>query len=364
MASRLTGALPDPEFWRGRKVLVTGHTGFKGAWLAFWLQRLGAQVTGFALAPESPSLAEAARIESRMRSLRGDITDRATLAAAFADAEPEIVLHLAAQSLVRRSYREPVETFSTNVMGTAFVLEATRAAPHVQAVLCVTSDKCYDTSAAVQPFREGDALGGDDPYSASKAAAEILVAAWRRSFFAAAPDGATSPAIATARAGNVIGGGDWAEDRLVPDCMRGFAKRQSVAIRNPGALRPWQHVLEPLCGYLLLTEALCREPARFAQAWNFGPSPEMLQPVRYLVERLSQAWGGGTWHVAEGAHPHEAAMLAVDSARAAESLAWRQRLDLDTALDWTGRFYRGLSEGADAARLMTAEIERYESLAG
>ena len=351
MAGRLSGALPDPAFWRGKKVFLTGHTGFKGAWLALWLQRLGAEVTGFALPPEQRSLAADAALERRIVAIRGDIRDLPALRRAIEGADPQIVLHLAAQSLVRRSYRQPLETFGVNVMGTAHVLEA--AAGRAQAVVCVTSDKCYRVGGRERAYAEDDALGGHDPYSASKAAAELLVGAWPKE---------PNLAVATVRAGNVVGGGDWAEDRLVPDCIRAFAAGDSVAIRHPRAVRPWQYVLDPLCGYLLLAERLCTDGKSFARPWNFGPDAGERQPVSHVVERLAQAWGGGTWHLAMGEHPHETAMLAVDASLAWANLGWQPRLDLDTALDRTGRFYRHLAEGADAAGMVMEDIEQYEAI--
>jgi CDP-glucose 4,6-dehydratase len=351
MAGKLGEALPDTGFWRGKRVFLTGHTGFKGAWLALWLQRLGANVTGFALEPERPSLAQDAGVERAIVSVRGDIRDLPALRRAIGEADPQIILHLAAQSLVRRSYRQPLETFGVNVMGTAHVLEA--AASRAPAVVCVTSDKCYLNHGEARAFKETDALGGHDPYSASKAAAELVAGAWPKT---------PNLAVATARAGNVVGGGDWAEDRLVPDCMRAFAAGESVGIRNPLAVRPWQHVLDPLCGYLLLAERLYAGGQAFARPWNFGPAAPERQPVSYVAERLARAWGGGAWHVAKGEHPHEAATLAVDASLARAELGWQPRLDLGTALDWTGQFYRRLAEGNDAAHLVRADIERYESL--
>ena len=363
MESALTGALPDPAFWRGKRVFLTGHTGFKGAWLALWLRRLGAEVTGFALPPESPSLAEAAGLAQRIHSIHGNICDYGMLSRAIAAADPEIVLHLAAQALVRRSYDEPIETFATNVMGTAHVLEAARQAPGVRAAVCVTTDKCYENREWVWPYRETDALGGHDPYSASKACAELVAGAWRRSFLSGGRAGKPPLGVATARAGNVIGGGDWSADRLAPDCVRAFAAGQTVAIRNPNATRPWQHVLEPLCGYMLLAERLCASGQDFASAWNFGPAMDDVQPVSKVVQRLAEAWGPeASWHVTEGPHPHEAGLLAVDASLARRRLGWTPRLDLGQALDWTGRWYKNAASGADAAGLVESDIERYEGI--
>ena len=359
----MTSRLPDPGFWRGKRVFLTGHTGFKGAWLTMWLQHLGAEVTGFALAPETPSLADAVGIGRRVTSIEGDICDRAALSQAAQAADPEVILHMAAQALVRLSYREPVRTFATNVMGTAHVLEAARHAPSLRAVVIVTTDKCYENREWPWPYRETDALGGHDPYSASKACAELVTAAWRRSFLFGGQAGGPPVAVATARAGNVIGGGDWSADRLVPDCIRAFAAGRAAAVRSPNATRPWQHVLEPLCGYLLLAERLWTSGQAFAEAWNFGPVMDDVQPVSRVVQLLAQAWGdSAAVDVVDGPHPHEAGFLAVDPALARARLGWRPRLRLEPALDWTGRWYKQHAGNADAARLVEADIERYESM--
>ncbi len=351
------GRLPDPGFWRGKRVFLTGHTGFKGAWLALWLRRMGAEVTGFALAAEEPSLARAIGIGGYVASIEGDIRDFARVEREMRAAEPQIVLHLAAQALVRLSYREPIETFATNVMGTAHVLEAARRAGSVRAVVSVTTDKCYENVEWDWAYRETDRLGGHDPYSASKACAELVTAAWRKSFLS---DG--SLAVATARAGNVIGGGDWSLDRLVPDCVRAFGAGEVVEIRSPHATRPWQHVLEPLGGYLLLAEQLWQQGQKVADAWNFGPVLEDVQPVSWVVDRLARSWGNGAaMRVTEGPHPHEAGFLAVDSTRARNRLGWRPRLRLASALEWTGQWYRQHKDGADAAALVEADLARYEA---
>jgi len=350
----VTGALPSPEFWAGRRVLVTGHTGFKGAWLSLWLRAMGAEATGLSLASEPGSLGAALGIEDLFPSLEVDIRQRQALAAAVASIRPELVLHLAAQSLVRRSYRDPVETFATNVMGTAHLLEAVRAAPEVRGVLVVTSDKCYENRDWAWPYREIDPLGGHDPYSASKAGTELVAAAWRRSFLAG-----QGVALATARAGNVIGGGDQASDRLVPDCIRAFASGLPVPIRNPASTRPWQHVLDPLCGYLVLAERLhAGEPV--ADAWNFGPGPEGVRPVRDVVEALAELWGEGAgWTADAGDHPREAGLLAVDSSLARARLGWRPRLPFPAALRMTARWYKRHAQGADPRRLMEDDIAAF-----
>ena len=350
----LSGALPRPEFWAGRRVFLTGHTGFKGAWLALWLQRLGAAVTGLSLTAEPGSLGDALGIERLMPTVVADIRDAAGLRRAVAEARPELVLHLAAQALVRRSYADPLETLSVNVMGTAHLLEAARAAASVRAVLVVTTDKCYENREWLWPYREEDALGGHDPYSASKAGAELVTAAWRRSFMAA-----QGVAVASARAGNVVGGGDWAADRLVPDCIRAFAAGAPVRIRNPHATRPWQHVLDPLCGYLLLAESLF-EDNQAAGPWNFGPGPDAIRPVSEVVRLLAEAWGDGArWTADAGPHPHEAGLLAVDAAKARARLDWRPRLTLDAALGQAAGWYRRHRAGADPRALIQAEIDAY-----
>lgn len=352
--ANLTG--PSAAAWAGRRVFLTGHTGFKGGWLALWLQRLGAEVTGFSLAPEPASLGEALDIERRMPSVRGDIRDAPALRAALLDAAPEIVFHLAAQPLVRASYADPVGTLQVNVLGTAHLLEAVRAAPSVRAVVVVTTDKCYENREWAWPYRESDRLGGHDPYSSSKAGTELVAASWRRSFLASA-----GVAVATVRAGNVIGGGDWAANRLVPDCVRAFSAGQPALIRNPAATRPWQHVLDPLNGYLLLAERLMEHGQNYAQAWNFGPGVDDVRPVCDVVRLMAEAWGGGaTWEIEGGTHPHEAGLLAVDASLARARLGWQPRLPLPEALAWTARWYQRYLGGQDAASLVLADLDHYQ----
>lgn len=351
---------PDPAFWAGRRVLVTGHTGFKGGWLCLWLERLGARVSGLALAPDTaPSLFAAAGIGERLDSHLADIRDAAAVRACLTATAPEIVIHMAAQALVRASYRDPLATYATNVMGTAHVLEAVRATPSVRAVVVVTSDKAYANREWPWGYRETEALGGHDPYSSSKGCAELVTAAYRTSFL-----DQQGCQVATARAGNVIGGGDWSEDRLVPDIVRAFARGESVEIRAPHATRPWQHVLEPLSGYLRLAECLSGEGgARYAEAWNFGPAEEDCRPVAHLVDELAQAWGADAlWHLSQAIHPHEATFLKVDSAKARTHLGWDRRLRLDAALAWTAAWHRAQAGGACARDLTLAQIGAYESL--
>ena len=348
----------NPAFWRGKRVLLTGHTGFKGSWLALWLDSLGAKVSGFSVdVPTSPSLFDAARVGESLRDGRGDVREPGAVEQALSEARPEVVFHLAAQSLVRQSYAQPVETYATNVMGTAHVLEATRSAASVRAVVVVTSDKCYENRESGRAYVEGDAMGGHDPYSSSKGCAELVTAAYRNSFFNKSKAG-----IASARAGNVIGGGDWSQDRLIPDIYRAAAAREAVRIRNPKAVRPWQHVLEPLAGYLLLAERL-HDGARVAEAWNFGPDQSDSRPVAEVVDRVVKLWGDGLrWEQDPGSHPHEAILLRLDSAKAHKQLAWQPRLALDEALAWTVEWYKAFLARQDMRRVTLAQIARYAEL--
>jgi len=358
------------DAFRGRRVLVTGHTGFKGSWLTLWLLELGAQVTGFALEPPTdPSLFAATGLAAlagpAFCDVRGDVRDLEALRRALAEAEPEVVFHLAAQPLVRRSYAEPRETYEVNVMGTVDLLEAVRelatAARGPRAVVCVTTDKCYENLETTHAYAEGDALGGFDPYSSSKACCELVASAYRRSFFARPG----APAVATARAGNVLGGGDWGTDRIVPDCVRALAAGEAVEVRNPGAVRPWQHVLESLSGYLALAAALMEGRtgadggagagggAAAADAWNFGPGPDCLVTVREVVAAVVRAWGAGEWRAAAGTEtqPHEAGLLVLDAGKAARELGWRSAWRVDEAVTAAVRWYRAWAAGADAERL-------------
>ena len=342
-----------PAFWSGRRVLVTGHTGFKGSWLALWLSALGAEVTGLSDAvPTEPSLFALARVEERVRTVWADVRDEGAVRRALEEAQPEVVLHLAAQSLVRRSFREPRETFDVNVMGTVCVLEAVRVVPGVRAVVNVTSDKCYENREWEWAYREDEPMGGHDPYSSSKGASELVTSAYRRSFFGD-PDG---PRLASARAGNVIGGGDWGADRLVPDVLRAALEGGAVEIRNPGATRPWQHVLNPLSGYLALAERLC-EDSTAATAWNFGPDEADARPVGWVVERLDALWPGGLrWEREPGEHPHEARYLKVDSSRARARLGWAPVWGLERALESIVAWYAALQAGEDMRAVTLAQV--------
>ncbi|HMV17985.1 MAG TPA: CDP-glucose 4,6-dehydratase [Rhodocyclaceae bacterium] len=348
--------LVNPEFWRGRRVFITGHTGFKGSWLSLWLQALGAEVHGYALAPDTePALFNVAHIARGMQSTLGDLRDLPALCAALHAARPEIVLHLAAQPLVPRSYAEPVETFAINALGTAHLLEAVRLQPGVQAVVVVSSDKCYENHESLWGHREDAPLGGHDPYSASKACTELIAAAYRRSFLT--PRGV---ALATARAGNVIGGGDWTPTRLVPDILAAFAAGAAVTLRNPEAVRPWQHVLEPLAGYLLLAEKLVLDGLPWAEGWNFGPDDTDSRSVAWIVERLAAGWGDhARWRVADGPRIHETQALRLDCTKARRRLGWHPRWSAETAVDRSLAWYRAWRAGADMRRACLDEITAF-----
>jgi CDP-glucose 4,6-dehydratase len=348
----------DLHFWRRRRVLVTGHTGFKGAWLSLWLQSLGAEVTGLARGvPTSPSLYELAGVGARMAEHAVDVRDAGAVRQALERARPEVVFHLAAQPMVRRSLHDPALTYEVNVTGTVNVLEAVRHAPGgVLAVVVVTSDKCYENPGGSRRFVESDPLGGSDPYSSSKACAELVTGAYRRSFFA----GQDSPQLATARAGNVIGGGDWGEDRLVADAVRSLDDRRPLLVRNPDAVRPWQHVLSPLSGYLRLAEALSRPPSgQAARAWNLGPAAEDVQPVSWIVQRLCELWGGElTWKLDERFNPPEAGHLALDSSAAERLLGWRPACSLADALELVVQWHRAHRQGQDMRRVSLSQLAR------
>jgi CDP-glucose 4,6-dehydratase len=347
----------DPDFWMRRRVLITGHTGFKGAWLSLWLQSLGAEVTGLAGGvPTSPSLYELARVGDHVREHAVDVRDAQGVRRELDRARPEVVFHLAAQPMVRRSLRDPTLTYEVNVMGTVNVLEAVRRAGRgVRVIVLVTSDKCYENpGGASRRFVESDPLGGSDPYSSSKACAELVAGAYRRSFFS----GADAPRLGTARAGNVIGGGDWGEDRLIPDVVRAVETGRPVRVRNPWAMRPWQHVLSPLGGYLLLAQALSSaSDDQLARAWNFGPAAADVQPVSRIVERLARLWGGElTWQLDEGANPPEAGHLALDSSAAERLLGWRPAGGLENALELVVDWHRAHHNGADMRRVSLSQI--------
>ncbi|HTQ36221.1 MAG TPA: CDP-glucose 4,6-dehydratase [Steroidobacteraceae bacterium] len=346
----------DPAFWRGKRVLLTGHTGFKGSWLSLWLQHLGARLAGLALdAPTNPNLFEVAAVGRGMASSVGDIRGLETVIGTVKAFQPEILIHMAAQPLVRLSYKEPIETYATNVMGTAHVLEAVRQCGSVRCAVVVTTDKCYENREWDWGYRENDPMGGHDPYSSSKGCAELVTAAYRRSFL-----GSAGVALASARAGNVIGGGDWAADRLVPDVLRAFAGGQQVTIRSPDSTRPWQHVLEPLGGYLLLAERMWGDARSYAEGWNFGPDEGDARPVRWIVERMARLWGEGAgWRLDDADHPHEANYLRLDTSRARHHLGWRPRWNLEGALARTVSWHRAWIKGGDMRRICLEQIGEY-----
>ena len=351
-------------FWTRKRVLVTGHTGFKGSWLSLWLQSLGANVVGYALdPPTSPSLFEMASVADGMVSEVGDVRDAGHLESVISEHQPEVLFHLAAQPLVRYSYQHPVETYSTNVLGTLNVLESVRLADCVRAAVFITSDKCYLNKEWLWGYRENERLGGQDPYSSSKACAELVISAYRDSYFQIHEQDRHGVALASARAGNVIGGGDWAKDRLIPDVMRAITGGQPVIVRSPGATRPWQHVLDPLHGYLSLAEQLWESGSDFAQAWNFGPSSEEAKSVSWIVEYLTQSWGkGASWELDSGQHPHENTYLRLDCSKARDRLGWGPRLRVSVALDWIVEWYRELGKGGSMRDVTQNQIRRFESM--
>lgn len=348
-------------FWAGKKVFVTGHTGFKGAWLCLWLHRLGAQVCGYALAPvTSPNLFTEARVAELLAvDMTADVRDAAAIADALRQENPDVIFHLAAQSLVRESYEQPIETFDTNVMGTANVLQAARDAPGVRAVVIVTSDKCYDNRDVIWAYRETDAMGGRDPYSASKGCAELVTAAMARSFF---DPSRSRCSVASARAGNVIGGGDWAKDRLMPDLMRGLLAGEPIVIRNPRAVRPWQHVLEPLSGYLTLAEHLWTAGPLAWEGWNFGPDLRGERTVQEVAASACSAWGRDDLLsiVEDDAQPHEAGLLKLDSTKARTCLGWRPTWSFEAGVARTVEWYRSFGARADMRQVTLGQIAAYE----
>lgn len=352
----------NPQFWRKRRVLVTGHTGFKGSWLSLWLQSLGAELAGYSLPPPSqPSMYLLADVGKEMSSIHGDVLDLAHIRRVVEQHQPEIVFHLAAQSLVRRSYTDPVGTYAINVLGTAHTLEAMRDVASVRAVVVATSDKCYDNRNGVRTYKETDMLGGSDPYSSSKASAELVTAAFRDAFYASRKNG-RSTGIGSARAGNVIGGGDWGEDRLVPDVMRAVFEGEAVLIRNPQATRPWQHVFETLSGYLALAEKLWEDPQNYAEPWNFGPQEAESLPVSALLEKLKQLWGQGLqWRTDQRVHPWEAPHLKLDSSKARSKLGWQPQLNLERTLALTVDWYKAQQAGKEMRSFSLQQIESYQN---
>ena len=350
------------QFWRGKRVFLTGHTGFKGGWLALWLADMGAEVHGYALTPPAePNLFTIANIQARLaRSTIADIRDAAALAQAMQVAQPDIVLHLAAQPLVRYSYVAPVETYTVNVMGTVNLLEAVRQIPSVKAVVNVTTDKCYENREWVWPYRENEAMGGHDPYSSSKGCAELITNAYSRSYFDADNYKENGVSLASVRAGNVIGGGDWATDRLVPDCMRSLAQNKPIVIRYPDAVRPWQHIVDLLYGYLLLTQRLYQDGSVFEGGWNFGPNYEEAKPVRWIVDQLTEMWGSScSWTVEQGNKPYEANFLKLDCSKAKSILGWYPQWGLNISLKKTVEWYKALKDQQYMRNIITGQIRSH-----
>ena len=349
----------DPKFWKGKRVFLTGHTGFKGSWLSLWLQSMGAVVKGYALAPPTePALFDEARVAEGMESEFGDVRDLTRLRSSVDAFRPEILIHMAAQPLVRLSYKDPVDTYSTNVMGTVNVLETARHSSTLKAIVNVTTDKCYENKEWVWGYREDEPMGGHDPYSNSKGCAELVTSAFRSSYFRQPG----KPALASARAGNVIGGGDWADDRLIPDILRAFEARVPVIVRNPLATRPWQHVLEPLSGYLILAQKLYLEGKQFAEGWNFGPRDQDVKPVESILEFMVTKWGeAASWQLDKEAQPHEARLLKLDISKASSLLGWHPKWSLENALDRIVDWQRNWLAGGDVRAKTLEQIEQYQN---
>jgi CDP-glucose 4,6-dehydratase len=348
----------NPEFWNGKRVFLTGHTGFKGSWLSLWLQQMGAVVKGFALEPNtSPNLYELAGVARNMESEIGDITNLSLIKDSMISFNPDILIHMAAQPLVRLSYDEPVLTYATNIMGTVNVLEAARTCGNLKAIVSVTTDKCYENKEWAWGYRENEPMGGHDPYSSSKGCAELITSAYRNSFFKSV----NSAAIASARAGNVIGGGDWSEDRLIPDILKSFEKKSPVVIRNPMATRPWQHVLEPLSGYLVLAEHLFNEGKSFGEAWNFGPKDEDCKPVSWILDKMVANWNDhASWELDKNNNPHEAGYLKLDCSKAAAKLNWKPKWDLDFTLGKIINWHQSFLNGSNIHDECLNEIVEYQ----
>lgn len=349
----------NPSFWKGKRVFLTGHTGFKGSWLAIWLQEMDAVVKGYSLSPmTSPNLFEEASVGNNMESEIADIRDLQLITNSLVDFEPDIVIHMAAQPLVRLSYKEPVETYSTNVMGTLNLLEATRKCKKIKAIVAVTTDKCYENKELDRGYKEEEPMGGHDPYSSSKGCCELLISSYRRSFF----NKSDTPALASVRAGNVIGGGDWSEDRLIPDILNAFEKSKKVIVRNPLSVRPWQHVLEPLSGYLVLAEQLYLNGEQYAEAWNFGPQDEDCKNVEYILDRMVDNWGkGASWKLDNNSNPHEANFLKLDISKAAKKLQWEPKWNLDFTLKSIISWHKKWLSGKNIKEVCISEINRYNS---
>ncbi len=358
------GMIKNKIFWQNKKVFITGHTGFKGSWLSIWLQKMGATVLGYALPPPTdPALFEDAHVADGMTSIIGDVRDLAHLQKVMGEFQPEIVFHLAAQPLVRHSYKEPVETFTTNLIGTVHMLESVRYTDSVRVVVSITSDKCYENQEWFWGYRETDRLGGYDPYSSSKACAEQAIATYRSSYFPPEKFERHGVALASTRAGNVIGGGDWAADRLVPDIMKAIMDNNPVIIRNPHAIRPWQHVLEPLSGYLTLAEQMWADGPKLAQAWNFGPEDKDAKTVSWIVDYLTNLWGDdASWTLDGAEHPHENTYLKLDCSKAKSLLDWSPKLSLSTTLAWITEWFQAYQQHADVREVTKQQIARFEQM--
>jgi CDP-glucose 4,6-dehydratase len=359
-------AMSEEHFWRNRRVFITGHTGFKGTWLSLWLHSLGATVTGYALPPPTtPSLFELCATRGLVHSLISDVRDRESLGRAVKAARPEIVIHMAGQSLVRESYRNPVDTYEINVMGTVNVLEAVKSARGVRAVVIVTSDKCYENTERLQGYREDEPMGGYDPYSCSKGCAELVASSYRSSFFNSERYASHGVGVASARAGNAIGGGDWAVDRLVPDCVRALLKGEKIRIRKPRAVRPWQYVLDPINGYLMLAQRLCGEGTAYGSAWNFGPDDRDARTVEWVAKRMCERWGEkAAYEIDTGLHPHEADYLKLDCAKAKAGLGWRPRWGAEEAIDRVIQWARAYKDGGDLREACLKQISEFSSAQG
>jgi CDP-glucose 4,6-dehydratase len=349
----------SPSFWKGKKVFLTGHTGFKGSWLSLWLQHMGAIVKGFALEPNtSPNLFTEARVALNMDSHIGDITDLKSITESMKVFNPDVLIHMAAQPLVRLSYQNPVLTYSTNVMGTVNVLEAARLCSNLKAIVSVTTDKCYENKEWVWAYRENEPMGGHDPYSSSKGCAELVISTYRNSFFY----DTNSPYLASARAGNVIGGGDWSNDRLIPDILKAFEKNEVVVVRNPMAIRPWQHVLEPLSGYLVLAQHLYNDGSDFAEGWNFGPKDEDCKSVSWILDKMVNKWGNGvSWELDKNNNPHEARYLKLDCSKAATQLNWYPQWNLDSTLESIIDWHQNYLLGKNIQEKCVLEIIKYQN---
>ena len=352
-----------PEFWKNKNIALTGHTGFKGSWLSLWLKSLEANLTGYALPPSNPSLFRLANVADGMRSIEGDIRNLNHVKTFLQENSPEIVIHMAAQALVVRSHKNPHETYTTNVLGTLNILEAVRQTSSVKVLIVVTSDKCYQNKEWVWGYRESDALGGDDPYSSSKACAELITSAYRHSYFKKPQFPFKDVSLATARAGNVIGGGDWAKDRLIPDIMESLLNNKQLAVRNATSIRPWQFVMEPLCGYLALVEKLWNDGTKYAENWNFGPKDDEYQPVCWIVERLGVLWGTKVgWEEIPKSYPHETNYLRLDCSKSNQKLNWSPKLDINTTLKWVVAWYKSYSNNEDMEEITKNQIKEYQSL--